>query len=88
MARDSVNTMYGVQVLAECKLEERERSLTIKETPVNSSCPTSPKERIDKRTYREMIVEYARKNTQMRYQRSPYAAMTLSLFDTQFWYQR
>ena len=35
-----------------------------------------------------MIVEYARKNTQMRYQRSPYVSMTLSLLLIQFLYQR
>lgn len=35
-----------------------------------------------------MMVEYARKKTQILYQRSPYFSTTFSLFDTQFLYHR
>lgn len=59
MAWDSINAMHGVQVLAECELEDRERSLTIpirQFTVLNTSTEGSTK-----RTYREMMVEYARK---------------------------
>jgi len=42
----------------------------------------------DAEPWREMMVEYARKYSQMRNQRSPYLATTFSLLATQLRYQR
>ena len=59
------NAGVGVEVLVEGELEDGSGALTAED--VSSTFVLTGRTG----TYREMMVEYARKKTQMRYQRSP-----------------
>ena len=80
---NSKYTGVRVEVLVERELEDGRASLTVVQDHEHMHAYN-----ISKTTYREVIVEYARKKTQMRYQRSPYTSMTFSLLLTQFLYHR
>lgn len=67
MAGHTEDAVERVQVLVQGDLEHRRSALT-----VEIMSPMTFQAMMDEQyTYREMMVEYARKKTQMRYQRSP-----------------
>jgi hypothetical protein len=82
VVRHTHDTVVCVEILVKGDLEHARRAL-----PVFRSA-SYPEMTQSKGTNRDEMTDQARKNTQMRYQRSPYASMTLSLLLTQFLYHR
>ena len=82
----AVDARVRVEIFVHGDLEDRRAPIPISSKHKWHISPSLHSARLN--AHLEMMVEYARKNTQIRYHRSPYLASTLSLLLTQLRYQR